>query len=168
MKSAVVDTNVGVVANGRETDASPECIIFCTDFLEGVSRGEVRLVLDAEWEILSEYLRQLNSSGQPGVGDAFLKWVLQNQANPERCERVEIHPSGDSRGYEELPEDPDLEGFDPSDRKFAAVALAASSRPPIVNAVDSDWWGHRKALERCGLRIKNLCPDVIDEWKRER
>jgi len=167
MKAAVIDTNVGVVANGRETDASPDCVIACTDFLEEVTDGRVRVVVDSGWEILTEYQRRLSSSGQPGPGDAFLKWLLQNLVNPKRCERVEIHPQ-ESGSYDELPEDPDLEGFDPDDRKFAAVALVSPSRPPVVNAVDSDWWDYRDSLQRHGVRILFLCPDVVERWKRER
>jgi len=167
MKAAVVDTNVGVVANGRETDASPDCVITCSDFLEGFTSGRFRVVVDSGWEILGEYQKRLSSSGQPGPGDAFLKWLFQNLANPERCETAEIHPRA-SGGYDEFPEDPDLGGFDPDDRKFAAVARVSPSRPPVVNAVDSDWWDYREALERHGIRVRFLCSDVVERWRRER
>lgn len=167
MKAAVVDTNVGVVANQRETDASPDCVTACVDFLEQVTRGHVCVVVDAGWEILSEYERQLSSSGQPGPGDAFLKWVLVNLANRDSCEQVEIHPHP-ARGFEEFPDDPALEGFDPSDRKFAAVALVSTARPPVANAVDSDWWEYREALERHGVRVRFLCDDQVERWRRER
>lgn len=167
MKAAVVDTNVGVVANQRETDASPDCVTACVDFLEQVTRGHLRVVVDAGWEILGEYERRLSSSGQPGPGDAFLKWVLVNLANRDRCEQVEIHLHPD-RGFEEFPDHPALEGFDPSDRKFAAVAFVSTARPPVANAVDSDWWDYRKPLERHGIRVLFLCNDQVDSWRRER
>jgi hypothetical protein len=90
----VVDTNVGVVANDRiEERPRPvhlqESIDACTRFLyELTSSG--RIAVDDAWEIIREYQARMRSSGQPGPGDAFLKWVLVNQANPARCRRVDI------------------------------------------------------------------------------
>jgi hypothetical protein len=31
----------------------------------------------------------------------------------------------------------------------------------VVNAVDSDWWEYREALERNGVRVECLCPGEI-------
>lgn len=172
MTAFVIDTNVGVVANEGHPEASPECVVVCTNFLERIVNGEALVVIDAGWEILEEYLRHMSSSGQPGPGDAFLKWLLNNQANPTRCEQVwidrVIDPVEDNRVYEEFPGDPDLVTFDPSDRKFVAVALASPSRPSVANAVDSDWWEHREALERVGVRIEFLCADQVAKWSRSR
>jgi len=36
------------------------------------------VLLDRERGILREYLRNARESGEPGVGDAFLKWLLVN------------------------------------------------------------------------------------------
>lgn len=159
MSSVIVDTNVGVVANEREAHASPDCVIACVDALEQITAGRARLVLDDGWEVLSEYLRHMSSSGQPGPGDAFVKWALNNLANPARCERVPLAPGA-------FPEDPDLAAFDRSDRKFVVLALASDSRPPILNAVDSDWWHFREALGRAGVEVKFLCPDQVAAWER--
>ena len=160
MTSVVVDTNVGVVANERHAGASPDCVIACVDALERIVRGNNRLALDDRWEILNEYLRYMASSGQPGPGDAFVKWALNNLANPERCERVPIDRIAEGQ-YLPFPDDPSLASFDPSDRKFVAVALASEARPPILNAVDSDWWHAREALARAGVEVKFLCPDHV-------
>lgn len=154
----VVDTNVAVVASARASQASPERVRACVRFLSDLLDDGV-LVLDSGWHILREYMRDLRSSGQPGVGDAFLKWALTNRTNPERCESVPISPSA-SRGFEEFPADADLAGFDRSDRKFVAVAVAHPQHPPVANAVDSDWWHHQAALEGNGVRIIQLCPDT--------
>ena len=166
MTSLIVDTNVGVVANERDAHASPECVIACVDTLEQVVRGRVRLVLDADWEILEEYLRYMSSSGQPGPGDAFVKWALNNLANPDRCECVPLDRTGD--GYLRFPNDPALAAFDLSDRKFVALALTSESRPRIANAVDSDWWHAREALQRAGVEVIFLCPDQVSAWQRPR
>ena len=124
-----------------------------------LDRGERRLVIDDGWEILSEYMANLRSQGQPGPGDAFLKWVLTNYPNSDRCIRVSICRD-EQFGYAEFPTDPDLAGFDLSDRKFVAVAVAHPEHPPILNATDSDWWHYRDALGRHGIQIKFVCPDA--------
>lgn len=165
--ASVVDTNVGVVANDQGTNASEDCVIACVDLLEEITDGRRRVVVDSGRAILEEYMRQLAPSGQPGPGDAFLRWLLQNQANPERCEVVEIIPEPSGRGYREFPDDPELERFDRDDRKFVAVALASPSGPEIANATDSDWWLFRDALENHGVRLHFLCEDQIPLWKKK-
>lgn len=165
MTSVIVDTNVGVVANGRDAHASPTCMIACVDALEQIVQGEDRLVLDADWEILQEYLRHMRSTGQPGPGDVFLKWALTNWTNPDRCECVPLERTAD--GYARFPADPDLVKFDPSDRKFVALALTSDAQPPILNAVDSGWWEFRVALQRVGVEVRFLCPEELRKHGRQ-
>ncbi|HSU82609.1 MAG TPA: hypothetical protein VLR69_09330, partial [Thermoanaerobaculia bacterium] len=57
--------------------------------------------------------------------------------------------------------DPDLAAFDPSDRKFVAVAVASGEQPEILNASDTDWWHHREALSRHGVEVRFLCPQLM-------
>ena len=90
--TSVVDTNVAVVAKGRSGQASLGCVITCNERLGQIMSGEVKLVLDDMWRIIGEYMQNLRSSGEPGVGDAFLRWVLTNKDNPQRCELVTITP----------------------------------------------------------------------------
>jgi hypothetical protein len=120
-----------------------------------MDRGTI--VLDDGAWILSEYRDNLRSDGQPGVGDAFLKWVYNYQWNPQRCERVHITPAADGTSFAEFPNDPALGDFDPSDRVFVAAACAHPGRPPILNAVDTDWWIFRGILQRNGVRLEFLC-----------
>jgi hypothetical protein len=151
----VVDTNVLVVANGRALHATPSCVSASVQML-GILERKGTIVLDDEWHILGEYGKTLgNNRQQPGVGDAFLKWVLTNQANPGRCEQVHITPRGNS--FAEFPNDPALQGFDPSDHKFVAVSCAHPEHPPILNAVDSDWDDFRQALAFHGVTVEQLC-----------
>lgn len=84
----------------------------------------------------------------------------QHLANPQRCERVPIRRDATGR-FEPFPDDPALDSLDPPDRKFVAVALASDSRPPILNAVDSDWWHAKEALERAGVQVRFLCPAYL-------
>ena len=164
----VVDTNVAKVANGREESpqASPNCVNMCINRLEGIVRGEEKLVLDNRWIILGEYLRNLRSSGEPGAGDRFLGWVLRNWTNPERCALVPITPvDGSESEFEEFPDDPALHCFHKKDRKFIAVACAHLESPPILQAVDSKWWRLRDALGRNGVTVAFICEDDIQRLR---
>jgi hypothetical protein len=149
-----------IAANGRDcSQVTPQCRLQTAQYLLNIQQTGM-IAIDDRWLILKEYQNKVNLSGQPGIGDAFLKWVLTNQANSERCDRVKIHPI-EGKGFKEFPDDPSLEKFDRSDRKFVAVALAAADRPPIINAVDSDWMEFYESLTKCGVKIEFLCPDVV-------
>ncbi len=173
----VVDTNVPIVANGpkKALSESPEpvcttpeskaleaCVTECVKYLKGFGADNRRLALDDRWRIIGEYKHKLRQSGQPGVGDAFLKWVLNNWNNPDRCELVPITPVDNPEGsFAEFPSDPALASFDPSDRKFVAVSLAHPQRPPIVQATDTKWWSQRNELQASGVTVEFLCPDYM-------
>ncbi|MBZ4331379.1 hypothetical protein NR800_19760 [Corallococcus interemptor] len=159
----VIDTNVPLTANNNEKTVSPACVQACVQEIHAVIQSG-RIVLDDNWRIINEYKHKLSPTGQPGVGDRFLKWVLTHHANPARCVRVSLTPrQEDPRDFEEFPRDPALAGFDPSDRKFVAASCAHEERPPILQATDSKWWGLRREFERCGVRVRFLCPKDIQE-----
>ncbi|MGD8453692.1 MAG: hypothetical protein PVJ57_17910 [Phycisphaerae bacterium] len=159
MSAFVIDTNVPVVANGRAEQAGAGCVLACLQALEEVYASGI-VILDEGGLVLDEYMNNLNMSGQPGAGDFFFKWVWQNQAVPQRCERVTITPrQDDPSDFEEFPRDPRLAGFDRADRKFVALAIASSLEPTVLNAVDSDWWDFGAALAENGARVRNLCPE---------
>lgn len=165
MRAVVLDTNVAVVANGRTEQASPDCLQACLDELKKIKEREMVVLYDA-MHILKEYMDNLSLSGQPGLGDAFFKWVWNHQANPARCERVHITPKPDEENnFEEFPADPALAGFDPSDRKFVAVVRASRHKPPMLNAVDTDWWIFRTRLKKHKVRVQFLCPEHMKERK---
>ena len=161
----VADTNVAVVANALSEQASEDCVETCAERLEEIMRGEVKLVLDDNWQILGEYAQNLHSTGTD-VGDRFLLWVLRNWRNPERCDLIYITPAdGSENEFEEFPDDPALSGFDPADRKFIAVALAHLERPPILQAVDGQWWDFRDAFRQHGVTIEFICEDDIQRLR---
>ena len=155
----VVDTNVAVVANGSHSNAGPNCVRKCIDNLRQAQNGS-RVLLDDKQLILTEYRRNLHPSGQPGTGDAFFKWLYENQANPEYCRKVAVN-SHPGRELEEFPEDPLLSSFDRSDRKFVAVAIASGTAPKILSASDTDWWLFRGELLTHGVHIVFLCPELM-------
>ena len=161
-RTVIVDTNVAVVANRDAPQASPQCVLACVRRLQKIMSDEERLAIDNQWLIISEYRANLRSSGQPGVGGAFLKWVLTNRENRSRCDIVAItRKDGDKTSFHEFPSDPALQGFDLSDRKFVAVALAHPQHPPILQAVDSKWCIFRDSLDSHGVTIDFLCTDDI-------
>ena len=166
MNAFVIDSNVPIVASERSEHAGMRCVLECIDALIKIQRGE-RVVLDDGLLILNEYRRKLSLSGQPGVGDGFFKWLWQNQANPEHCERVPIHPRGETPDdFEEFPDDPELKKFDHNDRKFVAVARASLSDPTILDATDSDWWDYRAPLKKHGLKISFICPEHVVKTRK--
>lgn len=160
MKAVVVDTNVPVVANGAASHATPDCVLRCVDRLEIVVKKE-KVLLDDGMHILHEYMNNLSMSGQPGFGDMFMKWVWTNQANPKRCKIIPISPLNEKPYFREFPNDDDLDGFDRSDRKFVAVAKSSDLEPPIINASDTDWWHYLEPLQRNGIQIEFICPELM-------
>ena len=152
MKAFVVDTNVAVAANGRETHADLPCQLVCVEKLERVVNQGV-VVVDDTGSILDEYRDYLCFSGRPGVGDAFFKHVFNYQYQGDRVQRIVVTPSDDDqKGFEELPKNT----FDRSDRVFLAVAVVANAA--VLNATDSDWNEHDALMERLGVSVQQLCP----------
>ena len=125
-----------------------------------ITSDRKRIAVDNDWRIIGEYKHKLRSDGQRGLGDLFLKWVLTNRANPDRCELVTIRPVADNN-FEEFPTHPGLTDFDPADRKFVAVAAAHPAKPLVLQGVDSKWWGWQTALAEAGITVTFLCPDDV-------
>lgn len=156
MSCWVIDTNVAIVANGGEyLDTDPSCVEATIVFFEKIYEGQ-KVAIDDAFLILDEYMSHLNPSGQPGSGDKFMKWVYDNQGNPEYCTRVAI-TAHERREFIEFPEDIELQKFDRSDRKFVAVAVKAPYDTKIANATDSDWWIFKDKLRKNGIEIDFVC-----------
>jgi hypothetical protein len=139
-------------------EPSTECRLAAVEFLEAIlEKGCV--VLDLAGEIEAEYRRYLNPRGQPGVGDRFYLAILNSA--PGRVERVGI--ARDERGhYEDFPAVAELASFDPSDRKFAA--LARREGIPVANATDTDWLNYRSALAAYGIATHFVCGCDRQTW----
>ncbi len=162
MRAFVVDVNVAIVANGKAGHADLDCVGRCIHVLDDISRNGV-VVLDDGYRILSEYQGRLSRAGQPGVGDAFMKWVWENQAVVERCEQVVLTPIGTGvEDFAEFPRDAALSSFHRKDRKYVAAALASQRNPELLNAVDRGYWKHKEALERNRVRLRFLCPQHME------
>lgn len=153
----IVDTNVLLVASKKASQASENCELACEKYLQNLMNTGI-LVIDNQWLIIKEYMNKNSQSGQPYAGDAFLKWVLTHQAT-KRCEKVAITQIAEN-DFAEFPKSPSLAKFDPSDRKFVAVALTHPAKPAIANAVDSDWRNYEQALKDHGVTLHFLCPEL--------
>lgn len=151
MTALVVDTNVAIVANGRDADVDAQCRSACVERLTAVVADEV-VAIDDAGAILQEYAKHLSFAGMPGVGDMFFKHVFNCQHQSAHVRRVAVTPSEDDRrGFEELPDNT----FDRSDRKFLAVAVAAGT--VVLNATDSDWREHEELMDELGVEVTQIC-----------
>lgn len=159
---AVIDTNVLLVANGQHYDVSENCRVECVRRLQAMQKSGVT-VLDDGFRILGEYQNKTHPNQPKGVGDVFLKWLLQNQGNAARVELVALTETVNDC-FAEFP-DPSLEpNFDAPDRKFAAAANAHPDKPPVWQAADCkwlDWWPN---LQAKGVKVDFLCPDDACEF----
>jgi hypothetical protein len=158
----VVDTNVILVANRQHADVSEMCILACAKRLQEIVTSG-RIAIDDGYRILKEYQNKTQPQVGKRPGDAFVKWLLRNNANPSRCDQVVLveHPE---RGFESFPDDPRLANFDPPDRKFVAVAAAHVDKPAISQAADSKWLGWAPALTDHGITVEFLCPEDIQAF----
>ena len=155
MHAVVIDTNVLLVANQQHNDASPECILACTQKLLWAQQHGV-VVVDDAYRIISEYQNKPDIKGTR-TGDAFLKWVLQNQSNTARVHRVRINET-DGDHFHEFPDQALQPDFDAPDRKFPAVANAHHNKPPILQAADCKWLNWWPALHATGITVDFVCP----------
>lgn len=163
MKRVVVDTNVPIIANGRpdpddKLKPSINCQLAAVEALELATQSQC-IMLDLEEAIQKEYARHLNAKGQPGVGDRFFQHIINSM--PGRVQRLELplRPDGE---YANLPQSLIDCKFDPSDRKFAAMAKLA--RAVVINATDSDWLQHGKVLKTEGIAVQNVCGCNKEAW----
>jgi len=160
----LIDTNVPLTANNaikcpEDSQDWLDCAKQCILLLETIVKTKAGLVLDNTDEIFNEYSNKLSYRGQPGLGDKFFKWVHDNRFSFPEEDRVAI--TCDEESYLEFPKHPDLANFDPSDKKFIAVANAHPQKPTIFEATDSKWWGWRKSLKAVGISDHFLGEDYV-------
>lgn len=152
----VIDTNVLIVANGKSRQADPKCQIACIEMLEGATKGKRVALIDTCNLIMDEYKRHCSFAGEPGPGNAFFKFLHDNEFSQNSVIRVPVQKTPDKAGgFSNLPPSK----LDRSDRQFLAVAKAGSGR--IVNATDSDWSQHAKFIASVGIQVRELCPQCL-------
>ena len=160
-KTCIVEVNVGIAANGRDTHVSLTCQKTCIEMLMALrDRGGV--AMDDNGSIFDEYKTYLNFDGEPGVGDMFFKWVNDVQWDETMCRRESITPHA-GRTFDEFPADPTLAKFDRADRKYAALAKKCGAESAVYNAADSDWKHFEADFQRNGIKVVNICPSDLKD-----
>ncbi len=164
MNVVIVDTNVIITANDEAEHASPDCVERCQKRIKQILDQYETSLVDDGWRILNEYKRYVNLETRKGIGDLFVKTLLQNlMRQPAICTMVRINPlDGSDTNFDEFPVTEALSDFDVADRKFIAVAVAYEQvygeKATILQALDRKWEPFQKALEQEGLQIDFLCP----------
>lgn len=166
MTASVIDTNVLLVANGSHPDVSEQCRLTCIERLIAHRKSGV-VVIDDAYRILGEYLNKTRPNQPKGVGDAFLKWLLQNQRNIKHVHQVQLTEVAPDQ-FSEFPDQALQPAFDPPDRKFAAVANAHLEKPSVWQAADCKWLNWWQALLAQGVVVEFLCPEDACRFYRNK
>jgi hypothetical protein len=166
MSATVVDTNVILVANGKHADVTDDCILSCVLALQKLMRSGT-LVIDDDHLILKEYQNKTSPRKGKGVGDVFLKWLLQNAANRRHCHQVSLTERAEN-DYAEFPVPALMSKFDAPDRKFAAVANCHPDKPPILQAADCKWLDWHEQLQAVGIAVQFICPTDAQRFYRKK
>lgn len=165
-RAVVLETNVLMVASGLAEQADTKCEEQCVQAIEQIRQGKRTLTLDTSTLILTEYQENLRTAPN-SLGYLFLrKWL---DAHWHEVVRVDIQPVDAKAGEFGVLQNYhcQLAGFDLSDRKFVATAIAAQAElktpVPILNATDSDWCLHLNALHAIGVVVEFLCPELMPD-----
>lgn len=158
MGEIIIDTNVPLVASDEGPESMVTCPQICRDFLDDLFLGVNALVLDDMRLILGEYERAIKGNDQNSYSRQFLKWIYANESRIKTVVITQI----DAYNFEEVPDSIIQAGFDNSDRKFIAVAVANQHKAPIVQASDSKWIGWEAVLRENGIHVEFLCRDELE------
>ena len=172
MDAVIVDTNVIVIANDTD-EKRADCRDCCQDQLQQIIDQQEKVVIDNKWRILGEYEDNTRPNTRKGIGDLFVKRLLQNLGNPEICTMVHITSlTGNGTDFEEFPDDNALISFDPDDRKFIAVALAHKRDngrvPTILLAIDRGWLQFMDGLTNHGISVDLICKENMQRPRQGR
>jgi hypothetical protein len=154
MHAVLLDTNVIIGAAGLSDGMTNGCRRNCVQQVRQWRGAAWLLVVDAEKEILGEYLRYLTRSrAQPDFQGSLAQQLLAQFIDLNGMDDAAARDAGvllvtlkvtGKNEYDEFPaDDPVLDKFDPADRKWIAAALSCrilhEQTPEIRNAIDSDW-----------------------------
>lgn len=79
-RKAIIDTNVLIAAKARDGhQVTSNCQLTTARSLREM-QGNGTIAIDDRWLILQEYQNNVNPSGQPKVGDAFLRWIFYSSS----------------------------------------------------------------------------------------
>lgn len=156
----ILDTNVLMVANGDKSEqATAECIRACRELILSLLENNEAIILDTRqtFLVLKEYLNNIDPK-QPLAGSQFLLQVLKNASL-----RIELPITPQNGSFAEFPDDTRLDGYDPSDRKWIALARVYIQQhpdqpsPPIIEATDYKWHKFEAFFNEYGVVIDWIC-----------
>lgn len=155
----VVDTNVWVAADrGRAqgTDCDSKALRFLRRLVYGKGKiaADLRISRHAEGLVFQEYRKRFRGA-HPRVSQQSISYQILNRLiNRGRVCYQTIEIDGE---IAVLPEELEQLVDDDDDRKFVALSLAFSERPPIVNATDPGWDCWKDGLCDHGIKVIQLC-----------
>jgi predicted nucleic acid-binding protein len=156
-KCFIIDTNVFIAANSKADHLSESEIDMCKEFVASLFSDTI-ISLDEQGEIFHEYFNYMSYSGQPGIGDTYVKFLWDRQSNRKYCEKVDVRK--DEKGfYKQLRKKKALQKFDLNDQKFIAVCVGSKNNPVICNATDSDWENNKTLLSEHNIRVLEILQD---------
>lgn len=153
----IMDTNVAVKAatpqeecESEEWDMQEKCVDFIGKFVKNPAS---QLVLDLDYEIITEYRNRIPSNTD--MGKIFWRWfnTYIGQIPFENMVKLDKDSEGN---YVMFPLEARTKEFDRSDRKFVALARMHSEHPAIVEASDGKWFGFKETFEEYGVHIEFL------------
>ena len=166
MPAIVIDSNVLLVADGKHPEASEACRARCIQRLEEI-RAAWSVVLDEQHLLLNEYQHRLAPGEERGPGSDFVDWLLHHQGDARHVQWVRLNVLAEN-SYAEFPDEVLSEVFDPSDRKFVAVANAHPLKPAILQASDCKWLDWWPQLAANGIQVEFVCPgDVLHYYRHK-
>lgn len=173
MDAVIVDTNVIVIANDTDNKRK-DCRDRCQDRLQQITNQREKVVIDDKWRILGEYKDNTRPNTRKGIGDLFVKRLLQNLGNPNICTTVHITPLVENgTDFVEFPNnDNALASFHKKDRKFIAAALAhkqgVGQAPVILLAIDRGWLQFADALANYEVSVDLICEEDMQRPRQGR
>lgn len=127
------------------------CATEALEFVPSLVGSTLRIVVDAQFEILGEYWSNVVPQ-DPGYA-AITELIASDRVD---YQQIEIR-----LGVVVLAAKLDGLVYDMADRKFVAVAVAHPKRPPILNASDTDWLDWQEGLKRDGIEVRHVCEDEL-------
>lgn len=161
MDKYIIDANVVLLTNVSKIPkdqliCAQRCVRFLRDFM---NNPDASLVLDAEGRILKEYRRAFDLESPPDMATSFCIWAYQHMSRNTE-DFVNLKETKENE-FESYPDSEKLKTFDPSDRKYIALAYNHCEKPPIVEGSDSKWWGIKEELRENGIEVHFIDEEYI-------
>ena len=160
----VVDTNVWIAADsgdasGTDCDSKSLQFLYALYYDDGEIAADFRISQSEDGLVFQEYRKRFRGADPAVSEQSASHQILLRLINETRVRYARINIDGD---IAVLPDDLERLIHHDDDRKFVALSLALSSRPPIVNAKDSDWKCWKDGLCDHGVKVIQLCPELFD------